>query len=162
MSRHSCKSHDKPPHSVLPGFRSKRLQLRPPNNDDSSVTLTPFTAEICGPTIVIEEQHKNLGWWSSADDTVVWTLNVPHAGRYTVSWTWACEATANTCVIEAAGRSIVHKVTATSSWDDYQTNDLGELELPAGEVRLTLKPASRPLPALADVKSLTLTPKRSP
>ena len=63
---------------------------------------------------------------------------------------------------QAAGKSILHKVTATSSWDDYQTSDLGELELPAGEVRLTLKPASRPLPALADVKSLTLTPKRSP
>ena len=30
--------------------------------------------------------------------------------------------------------------------------------LPAGEVRLTLKPASRPLPALADVKSVTLMP----
>lgn len=113
---------------------------------------------------MIEEQHKNLGWWSSADDMVVWTLNAPHAGRYTVSRAWACEATAtgNTCVIEAVGKSIRHKVTATSGWDDYKSADLGELELPAGEVRLTLKPTSRPLPALADVKSLTLTPKRSP
>ena len=133
-------------------------------NADGSITLKPFTAEIYGSTIVIEEQHQNFGWWSSADDTVVWTLSVPRAGRYSVSWTWACEATAagNTCVIEAAGKSILHKVTATSSWDDYQSSDLGELELPAGEVRLTLKPASRPLPALADVKSVRLMPKRSP
>ena len=110
-------------------------------NADGSITLTPFTAEIYGPTIVIEEKHKNLGWWSSADDTVSWTINVPRAGRYAVSWTWACEASAagNTLVIEAAGKSLRHKVPATSSWDDYQTGDLGELELPAGEIRLTIK-----------------------
>ena len=129
-------------------------------NADGSITLTPFTAEIYGPTIVIEEKHKNLGWWSSADDTVSWTINVPRAGRYAVSWTWACEASAagNTLVIEAAGKSLRHKVPATSSWDDYQTGDLGELELPAGEIRLTIKPASRPLPALADVKEVKLRP----
>ena len=130
-------------------------------NADGSITLTPFTAEIYGPTIVIEEKHKNLGWWSSADDTVVWTITVPRAGRYAVSWIWACEASAagNTLVIEAAVKSLRHKVPATSSWDDYKSAELGELELPAGEVRLTAKPASRPLPALADVKSVTLTPQ---
>ncbi len=125
---------------------------------DGSITLTPFTAEIYGPTIVIEESHKNLGWWSSADDTVSWTINVPRAGRYAVAWTWACEASAagNTIVIDAAGKTVRHKVAATPSWNEYQTADLGELELPAGEIRLTAKPASRPLPALADVKSVTL------
>ncbi len=145
-----------PARKTFPG--NEPTVVRP--NADGSITLTPFTAEIYGPTIVIEEKHKNLGWWSSADDTVVWTFNVPRAGHYAVSWTWACEASAagNTCVIEAAGKSFRHKVTATSGWDDYQSADLGELELPAGEVRLTMKPASRPLPALADVKSVTLTP----
>ena len=130
-------------------------------NADGSITLTPFTAEIYGPTIVIEEKYKNLGWWSSADDTVSWTINVPRTGRYAVNWTWACEASAagNTCIIEAAGKSIRHKVPATSGWEDYQSADLGELDLPAGDVRFTAKPASRPLPALADVTSITLTPK---
>ena len=127
---------------------------------DGSFTLTPFTAEIYGPTIVIEESHKNLGWWSSADDAVSWTIMAPRAGRYSVSWTWACEASAagNTVVIEAVGKTVRHKVTATPGWDQYQSANLGELELPVGEVRLTLKAASRPLPALADVKSVTLTP----
>lgn len=127
---------------------------------DGSITLTPFTAEIYGSTIVIEEQHKNLGWWSSADDSVSWTINVPRAGRHSVAWLFACEASAagNTVVVEAAGKSVRYKVTATPSWDDYKAADLGELELPAGEVRFTIKPASRPLPALADVKSVTLTP----
>ena len=144
-----------PARKTFPGNEPRVVQA----TANGSITLTPFDAEIYGPTIVIEEKHKNLGWWSSADDTVVWTIHVPRPGRYTVSWTWACDGTSagNTCVIEAAGKSLRHKVTATSSWDEYQSADLGELELPAGEVRLTIKPASRPLPALADVKSVTLT-----
>ena len=127
-----------------------------------ALTLTPFDAEIYGPTIVIEEQHKNLGWWSSADDVVVWTINVPQPGRYTVEWTWACDAQAagNGIVIEALGKSLTSRVTKTGGWDDYQTAKLGELELPKGEVRLTAKPASRPLPALGDVKSIVLRTPR--
>ena len=123
--------------------------------------LTPYTAEIYGPTIVIEDSHKNLGWWSSADDIVVWTINVPKPGKYSVSWLYACEPSAagSRVIVDAAGKSLVHRVDKTNSWDDYQTQTLGDLELPAGQVRVTLKPASRPLPALADVKSVTLSPR---
>src|SRR5262249_35705621 len=76
------------------------------------LTLSPYDAEIYGPTIVIEEQYKNLGWWSSADDIVVWTINVPRAGVYEVEWTWACDAQAagNRVVVEALGKSFFRPV----------------------------------------------------
>lgn len=131
-----------------------------PADSSGKFLLTPYTAEIYGPTIVIEDSHKNLGWWSSADDIVVWTINVPKPGKYSVSWLYACEPSAagSRVIVDAAGKSLTHRVDKTNSWDDYQTQTLGELELPAGQVRVTLKPASRPLPALADVKSVTLSP----
>ncbi|MDB5347970.1 MAG: putative rane-bound dehydrogenase [Schlesneria sp.] len=124
--------------------------------------LTPFEAEIYGSTIVLEEKHRNLGWWSSADDIVVWTIIVPQAGKYQVQWQYACDQSAagNRVSIEAAGKSLSKKVEKTDGWDDYRTDSLGELELPAGEVRITIKPMSRPLPALADVKSIELTPQK--
>ncbi|MBS0205513.1 MAG: HEAT repeat domain-containing protein [Planctomycetes bacterium] len=123
--------------------------------------LTPFTGEIYGPTIVIEDAHQNLGWWSSAEDVVVWTINVPQPGKYSVNWHYACDPSAagSRLIVDAAGKSLSHRVEKTTSWDDYRTQTLGELELPAGQVRVTLKPASPPLPALADVKSVTLSPK---
>jgi len=124
--------------------------------------LTPFDAEIYGSTVVIEEKHRNLGWWSSADDVVVWTIDVPKPGKYSLTWTYACDATAagNRLLVEAAGKALTHRVDRTGGWDDYQVQPIGELELPAGQVRITLKPAARPLPALADVKSLVLSPKK--
>jgi hypothetical protein len=124
--------------------------------------LTPFEADIYGSTIVLEEKYRNLGWWSSADDIVVWTINVPHAGKYQVQWQYACDQSAagNRVTIEAAGKSLSKKVEKTDGWNDYRTDSLGELELPAGEVRITIKPTSRPLPALADVKSIELIPSK--
>ena len=145
------------PLPIMKSFPDNSPRVVQPDSK-GSITLTPFEAEIYGPTIVIEEQHKNLGWWSSSDDIVVWTINVPKTAKYTVAWIWACDAQAagNSVTVEALGRSFTRKVGKTNGWDDYQTIDLGELELPAGEVRLTLKPASRPLPALGDVKSVVL------
>ena len=144
----------------LPAMKSfPRNNPRVIESDRNGVLkLTPFEAEIYGPTIVIEESHQNLGWWSSAEDLVVWTINVPQPGTYSVEWTWACDAQAagNGIRIEALGKSITSRVRKTAGWDDYQTTKLGELELPAGEVRLTFKPTSRPLPALGDVKSVVL------
>jgi putative membrane-bound dehydrogenase-like protein len=130
--------------------------------DDGTFVLQPTNAEIYGPTIVVEEKYRNLGWWSSADDIVIWTINVPKPGTYTVRWNYACDPTAagNRVVVDAAGKSLSHRVDKTGSWDDYQDQSIGELELPAGEVRITMKPASRPLPALADVKTVMLSPKK--
>lgn len=122
--------------------------------------LTPKQAEIYGPTIVVEDKYQNLGWWSSADDIVVWTIDVPKAGVYSIQWTYACDPSAagNRIVIEAAGKSLTHRVDKTASWDDYQNQQIGSIELPAGQVRITVKPAARPLPALADVKFIVLKP----
>ena len=123
--------------------------------------LTPEDAEIYGPTIVIEDKHRNLGWWSSADDEVIWTIDVRRPGRYSVHWTYACEPSSagSRIQVEAAGKSFAHRVEQTTGWDDYQTRPLGEVDLPAGQVRITVKPAARPLPALADVQSIVLSPK---
>lgn len=143
-----------PAMKTFPGNQPKVVRA----DSSGTLKLTPHEAEVYGPTIVIEDQYKNLGWWSSADDIVVWTIEVPKPGKYLVSWTWACDpqAAGNSVTVQAAGKSFTRSVKNTAGWDDYQTANLGEIELPAGEVRFTVKPASRPLPALADVKSLVL------
>lgn len=124
------------------------------------ILLQPQTAEIYGPTLVIEEKHGNLGWWSSADDYAVWTVLVPRTGRYTLWLEYACDpaAAGHRLVIEGGRQPVVYRVEPTASWDDYRQIGLGQIELETGVQRITLRPAARPLPALLDLKGLTLSP----
>jgi hypothetical protein len=59
-------------------------------------------------------------------------------------------------VIDGGRRPLTYRVEPTSGWDDYRTQTIGEVELDAGVQRLTFRPASRPLPALLDLKSVRL------
>ncbi|MDZ4685840.1 MAG: PVC-type heme-binding CxxCH protein [Planctomycetaceae bacterium] len=129
---------------------------------DGKLALLPAAAEIYGPTIVLESQHGNLGWWSSADDHAVWTVDVPQSGKYRVEIVWACDpqAAGHRLVIDGGKKPFTHRVTATANWDDYQTATIGEIELDADVRRITLRPASRPLPALMDLKSVVLIPEK--
>jgi putative heme-binding domain-containing protein len=126
---------------------------------DGRLTLLPADAEIYGSTIVLEPKHANLGWWSSADDLAVWTVSAPRSGRYAVTIDYACDlhAAGHRLVIDGGKRPLTHRVEATANWDAYRSVTIGELELEAGVQRLTFRPASRPLPALMDLKSATLT-----
>lgn len=120
--------------------------------------LKPVDAEIYGSTLVLEEKYGNLGFWSSADDQAVWTVQVPESGQYTVKLEWARDPliTSHRAIVRAGSESVTFSVPATASWDDYQTQAVGALTLSAGEQRLTIQPASRPLPALMDLKSVVL------
>lgn len=133
--------------------------IRIPPGDDGCFVLTPATCEIYGPTIVIEEMHDNLGWWSSVDDFVAWNVDVPKPGAYTVSIEWACDRAAmgHQLLVQGGRATLSHRVKATAGWDDYQRTEIGTIELDAGPRRITLRPAARPLPALMDLKSVTLT-----
>lgn len=122
------------------------------------IVLKPAAAEIYGSTLVLEEKYGNLGFWSSADDQAVWTVQVPEPGQYTVKLEWARDPliTSHRAVIRTGGETVTFSVPATASWDDYQTQAVGALHLSAGEQRLTIQPASRPLPALMDLKTVVL------
>ncbi len=148
-----------PTRKSFPGNQPQRVTA----NSDGVFVLTPATCEIYGPTIVLEEKYGNLGWWSSADDTVIWTLDVPVSGRYRVETDYACDpqAAGHRLVISSRAGTLTHKVTATDDWwDDYRQVPIGEIDLQAGVQTVMLKPASRPLPALLDLKSVQLVPIR--
>jgi putative heme-binding domain-containing protein len=121
------------------------------------LVLPAGASEIFGSTLVFEPQYQNLGWWSSADDHAVWTTDVP-AGRYSVSIEWACDAAAagHTLILDGGEGRLQFDVPATDGWDDYRRVTIGQLTLGPSPQRLTARPAERPLPALMDLKSLTL------
>jgi putative heme-binding domain-containing protein len=145
-----------PTRKVFPGNEPRRVTV----DADGSLLLTPATAEIYGPTIVLEAAHGNLGWWSSADDFAQWTVDVPASGRYRVELEYAChpDAAGHRFLLQSRGGRVSYEVEPTADWETYVTKPIGELDLSAGLQPLIVKPAERPLPALLDLKSVRMVP----
>jgi len=74
------KSLPQAPRKVFPGNQPE--VIRPAA--DGSLRLLASNCEVYGKTLLFEQQYKNLGYWSSADDHAVWTVDVPRAGKYSV------------------------------------------------------------------------------
>ena len=75
---------------------------------DGSLTLKASTATIHGPTLAFEARYGNLGQWRSADDRATWTVEGVAAGRYAVSFEWACDlrAAGNRYALRAGGGGV--------------------------------------------------------
>ena len=141
------------------GFEGNKPEVVRPAAD-GSLQLLATGAAIFGPTLVLEKQYRNLGYWSSADDRAVWTLEVPKAGRYAVWLEWACDggAAGNTFVLQADEDRLRGKVASTGSWDTYRKARVGVLRLQAGRQQVLLRPEGTIKGALIDLKALRLVP----
>jgi putative membrane-bound dehydrogenase-like protein len=127
---------------------------------DGSLLLSGANGEIYGPTIVLEKQYGNLGFWSSTEDRVVWTVEAAKAGRYAVWLDWACpdDAAGKTFLLQAGIHQTTGKVESTGSWDTYRQAKVGEIVLSAGPQRVTFRSAGKIYHPLIDLKSVKLVP----
>jgi serine/threonine-protein kinase len=120
----------------------------------------PQTAELFGDTVVWESHYGNFGHWESENDQAVWTLDAKVEGPYDVWLEYACDnaASGNSVLITAGGNRLLAPVVTTGSWDNYRTAPVGRISLPAGKVRLVLRPAGKPHGALFDLQSVRVRP----
>jgi hypothetical protein len=118
---------------------------------DGVLLLSAANGEIYGSSLVLEKKYGNLGFWTSDDDHVVWSVDVPRAGKYAVSLDWACADS-------SAGKPFV-LTGGASDWDHYKQAKVGEIVLTAGAQRLTFKPGRKlSSSAFIDLKSVKLVP----
>jgi putative membrane-bound dehydrogenase-like protein len=128
---------------------------------DGALVLSAASAEIYGPTIVMETKYGNLGYWTSEDDHATWSVEVARPGKYAVWLDWACEdgTAGKTFLLQAGPNQLTGKVASTVSWDTYRQAKVGEIILPAGKQRLTFRSAGRIFTPLIDLKSIKLVPQ---
>jgi alpha-L-fucosidase len=83
---------------------------------------------------------QTIGRWVHASSAAHWVLEVTRGGPYTLfAALGTTEDQANaTARFEAAGRSVEFTTVATGHYTEGHTHRIGTLELPEGEVRLTL------------------------
>ena len=127
------------------------------------IQLSATSAEIYGPTLEFEPRYKNLGFWGSADDRAVWTLEVPKAGTYEVWLDWACPRgeSGKAVLLEVGGEALTIRVEATANWEDYKQAKVGELKLAAGEQRLVARAAGAFKGYLMDLRTVRLAPAKA-
>ncbi len=145
-----------PPRKVVEGNRPEVLRPRA----DGTIALPATAAEIFGARLTLEPLYHNLGFWTAPDDRAGWRVEVDRPGRYAVWIDWACDEgmKGNAYVVEAGRSRIDGKVAGTGSWDAYQRAQVGEVTLPAGPVRVEVRPEGPIRGALMDLRSVELRP----
>ncbi|QDU09909.1 PVC-type heme-binding CxxCH protein [Gimesia aquarii] len=120
--------------------------------------LVPQNAEIFGETIQFEKKYQNLGYWQSENDRALWTLNVPKSGKFDVYLEYACPqgVAGNRAFLEVNGQRITWKVPSTGSWDIYQSQKIGSIELNQGKTQLAVRSDGKIRNALFDLKTVRL------
>ncbi|HWC91403.1 MAG TPA: c-type cytochrome, partial [Pirellulales bacterium] len=141
-------------------FAGNRPEVVEPEALRGEFYLMPQTAELYGDTVVWESHYGNFGHWESENDQAVWTLDAKVEGPYDVWLEYACDnaASGNSVLITAGGNRLLAPVVTTGSWDNYRTAQVGRISLPAGKVRLVLRPAGKPHGALFDLQSVRVRP----
>jgi hypothetical protein len=145
------------PPKQFPGNKPQVAPMR----DDGSIRLFAMHAKIYGSTLELEPQYRNLGFWGSADDRAVWTLNIPKAATYSVNLDYACDdgSAGNQFVLTAAGGALHGVINGTGSWDNYSWKGVGQIDLPQGEVEVTLKAEGLLQGYLGDFRTIILVPR---
>ncbi|HKB37249.1 MAG TPA: hypothetical protein VKD72_12405, partial [Gemmataceae bacterium] len=126
---------------------------------DGSLRLEAVHAEIYGPSVVLEKQYGNLGYWASEEDHAAWEIEVAKAGKYAVSLDWACHAnnSGNRFQLQTADGRLTGTVASTGTWETYRQTKIGEVMLKAGRQRIVFRSEGRITGgALIDLRGLRL------
>jgi putative membrane-bound dehydrogenase-like protein len=145
-----------PKRKVFEGNRPHLIKA----DEDGSLKLLASGCEIYGPTLILEKQYGNLGYWSSPDDHAVWAVEVPRAGKYAVWLDWACDngSAGNTFELRAGGQTLTGRVAGTGNWDTYRQARVGEITLDAGQRRVVFRSTGAIRGALIDLRGIRLVP----
>lgn len=124
------------------------------------IRLTAANAQIYGPSLVFEPEHGNLGYWHSEADRAVWDFNVGFGSTFTVAIDWSCaEADAgNRYHLTIGNREYQGTVPSTGGWSNFQVDNVAFQALHPATHRLELRAEGPLRGALADVRTIILTP----
>lgn len=101
--------------------------------------------------------RMNIGYWTDASDRVRWRCVIPEAGAYQVTAEVAGPAR-SMVQIDAGGERRVQAIAPTGSYQEFATQDLGELRVAqAGETTVEVRPV-RDMWNAINLRSVTLTP----
>jgi hypothetical protein len=90
---------------------------------------------------VLEPQYRNLAFWGSPLDYAAWEIELPRAGKFSLTLDYACDAASagNHFVIACGDQQVTGEVSSTGGWDQYRSKSIGTWQLPAGRSRVIVR-----------------------
>ena len=125
---------------------------------DGTLTLTATDATLeNGPNIEHKAESPNIGFWTKAEGTAEWRLDVKNPGRYAIVIHAAATGSGNKLAIVAGDERVEWTRHCTGGWDTFKDFNVGAINLDKGEVQLSLKSADGKAP-FVNVMQLVLRP----
>ncbi|KAA3614378.1 MAG: DUF1080 domain-containing protein [Planctomycetota bacterium] len=126
------------------------------------LTLRARDAEIHGAHARYEHgaDRDNIGFWTSADDWVSWTVAVPKHQKYKVRLRQACEdaSAGSRFVLRIGEQELGGIVWGTGGWAKFTDVDLGLIEIPEGRRSLEFRVTELKGHAALNLQSLRFIP----
>ena len=131
---------------------------------DGTITLPAETADVHGVMLRYEPlPHKDtLGFWVRPDDWASWDFVVSKPGRFEVEILQGCGAGSGGSQVEfyVADQKLNATVEETGGFQQFETRSIGSVALDKpGQYTLTVKPLSKPGPAVMDLRRVRLLPQ---
>jgi arylsulfatase A-like enzyme len=131
---------------------------------DGTITLPAETADMHGVMLRYEPvPHKNtLGFWVRQDDWASWDFMVTSPGRFDVEILQGCGDKSGGSEVEFAvdGQAVRTIVEETGGFQQFVRRQIGSITIAQpGKHTLTVKPQSKPGPAVMDLREVRLLPR---
>ncbi len=138
-----------------PGYRPS------PQAADGTITMLGKHADVFGAMLRFEPlPHKNtLGFWVNPTDWASWDFEVVKPGKFTMEITYGCGNGSGGSEVEFAvgPQKLLFKVEQTGGFQAFVKRELGEMTFDKpGRYTLTVKPKSKPGPAVMDLPQVVL------
>lgn len=137
---------------------------------DGSVLLHARDVTVHGKTVRYEPKpEKNtIGFWTVKEDWVSWDFTIAHGGTFHLLALQGCgkgsggsevEFTITSATKPEVSQTIKMTVKDTGGFQKFVERDLGQMDLPAGQYTLSVKPITKPGLAVMDLRQVVLKPK---
>jgi len=111
------------------------------------LTFRAEDAVLHGHQLRLETQggKADIGFWERAEEWVSWNARVEKPRKYTVMATIAAADGPGEFVVQAADQTFTAKVPATSGWNTFSTNQIGEVVIiHPGDFTVTVRAKDTP------------------
>jgi hypothetical protein len=118
------------------------------------------------PQLQVEEPKGNLGYWHNTEEYVTWDVEIPQAGDYMISMTYAAwgENAGSSFMMEIGGKELTGIFASTSEANDgyfaWKEMEVGKVTLEAGAQVLTMKVTKIVKEAAGNIKGLKIAPAK--